>query len=162
MTEDFLKVLDKIFADLNKSGNVGEIARQELKGLGHLWLPDAVLMIREIQSDTERWKNVYKRMRKHYGDALLEKMIEIAELEEANEQLSAESGELLAVIHRDGGHYLTEHGLEKAVRDAIESVVHDRAENESLKMANEQMKAFWKKNNTWDDFLAATDSIAFG
>lgn len=28
-------------------------------------------------------------------------------------------GNLLAVIHRDGGHYLAEHGLEKAVEDAM-------------------------------------------
>ncbi len=28
-------------------------------------------------------------------------------------------GELLAVIHCDGGHYRSEHGTEKAVKDAI-------------------------------------------
>lgn len=27
---------------------------------------------------------------------------------------------LLAVIHRDGGHYVEDHGVKKAVRDAIE------------------------------------------
>ena len=26
---------------------------------------------------------------------------------------------LLAIIHRDGGHYTSEHGLEKATEDAI-------------------------------------------
>lgn len=31
-------------------------------------------------------------------------------------------GELLAVIHRDGGHYQSQHGTEKAVRDAIDTV----------------------------------------
>lgn len=32
-------------------------------------------------------------------------------------------GDLLAVIHRDGGHYIKEHGFEKAIADA-ENVVH--------------------------------------
>jgi hypothetical protein len=29
---------------------------------------------------------------------------------------------LLAVIHRDGGHYVGEHGVEKSVKDAMEIV----------------------------------------
>ncbi len=33
-------------------------------------------------------------------------------------------GELLAVIHGDGGHYMIEHGMEKACKDA-EKVVTD-------------------------------------
>lgn len=32
-------------------------------------------------------------------------------------------GDLLAVIHRDGGHYLAEYGLEKACFDAVEKVI---------------------------------------
>jgi hypothetical protein len=35
-------------------------------------------------------------------------------------------GNLLAIIHRDGGHYLAEHGWEKAVEDAIEKVCYAR------------------------------------
>jgi len=54
---------------------------------------------------------------------------------------------LLARIHRDGGHYLGEHGIEKACADADEKVawlhVHDdereadrvRARNEGIEMA---------------------------
>ena len=30
---------------------------------------------------------------------------------------------LLAIIHRDGGHYVAEHGLEKATEDAIKKVL---------------------------------------
>lgn len=42
-------------------------------------------------------------------------------------------GELLAVIHRDGGQYLDEHGCEKATQDAIEAVHRLRVEvDESL------------------------------
>jgi hypothetical protein len=38
-----------------------------------------------------------------------------------NEERGAEHwlGELLAVIHCDGGHYQADHGTEKATRDAI-------------------------------------------
>lgn len=36
-------------------------------------------------------------------------------------------GELLATIHRDGGHYQIKHGTEKAVRDAIDIVLSMRA-----------------------------------
>ena len=34
--------------------------------------------------------------------------------------------ELLAVIHRDGGHYVSEHGFEKAVNDAIDLILKER------------------------------------
>lgn len=40
--------------------------------------------------------------------------------------------DLLCYIHRDGGHYIGEHGLEKAVKDGINIVcdlIHDRKEN---------------------------------
>ena len=36
---------------------------------------------------------------------------------------------ILAIIHRDGGHYVAEHGLEKATEDAINKVanlIHER------------------------------------
>lgn len=33
-------------------------------------------------------------------------------------------GELLAIIHRDGGHYQGEYGTKKAVEDAIDIVYH--------------------------------------
>ena len=36
--------------------------------------------------------------------------------------------ELLAVIHRDGGHYVQEHGIEKAVEDAITLINKERSE----------------------------------
>lgn len=36
-------------------------------------------------------------------------------------------GSLLAVIHRDGGHYQTEHGTEKACADAVQRICDTRA-----------------------------------
>lgn len=35
---------------------------------------------------------------------------------------------LLAVIHRDGGHYATEHGVIKASKDAEKIVIKERSE----------------------------------
>ena len=40
-----------------------------------------------------------------------------------------ERGNLLAVIHRDGGHYISEHGLEKAQADAEAMVLAERNAN---------------------------------
>jgi hypothetical protein len=50
---------------------------------------------------------------------------------------------LLAVIHRDGGHYVTEHGIEKAAEDAEKIVVSMRASrNEILQEALDACEQF--------------------
>lgn len=41
-------------------------------------------------------------------------------------------GELLAVLHGDGGHYQDEHGTEKSVEDAITKYYNLRARIEEL------------------------------
>ncbi len=56
---------------------------------------------------------------------------------------------LLAVIHRDGGHYFTDHGLDKAVEDA-QKVVHDeRQQREAAEAARDN----WKE---WHDRVHET------
>ena len=45
------------------------------------------------------------------------------EVNEAVEGAQHPLKELLCIIHRDGGHYITEHGLEKACEDAKKVVV---------------------------------------
>jgi len=42
-------------------------------------------------------------------------------------RLSSQLGNLLAVIHRDGGHYEAEHGTEKACADAMQRICDTRA-----------------------------------
>ena len=42
--------------------------------------------------------------------------------------------DLLAIIHRDGGHYQAEHGYEKAVRDAINVISQQREQIATLKV----------------------------
>ena len=51
------------------------------------------------------------------------------------------AGNLLAVMHRDGGHYISEHGFEKACKDA-EQVRHDLVKK--LSSAQEAMKKVLK------------------
>lgn len=46
--------------------------------------------------------------------------------------------DLLAIIHRDGGHYQDEHGLEEALRRAAEIVVNERARLELQERMNSQ------------------------
>lgn len=46
--------------------------------------------------------------------------------------------DLLAIIHRDGGHYQEEHGLEEALRRAAEIVVNERARLELQERMNSQ------------------------
>ncbi len=58
----------------------------------------------------------------------------ISALEAAQRQL----GDLLAVIHRDGGHYQAEHGTEKAVADALR-ILPERGQ---LAEAGQAFKAF--------------------
>lgn len=42
------------------------------------------------------------------------------------EEIKQKVGDLLATIHRDGGHYTSQHGLEKSLADAINVVCEDR------------------------------------
>jgi hypothetical protein len=53
--------------------------------------------------------------------------------------LSNHLGNLLAVIHGDGGHYQGEHGTDKAVSDAMLIVSRLTAERDALKAENEKL-----------------------
>jgi hypothetical protein len=65
-------------------------------------------------------------------------------------------GELLAVIHRDGGQYQQQHGVLEALDNAKEEVYRLRAENATLKAKVERIKAIatWMDtvpiSNDWD------------
>ena len=57
-----------------------------------------------------------------------------ANAEKENEPLSGNECEcllqsLLAIIHCDGGHYTTKHGIQKSVKDAIAIVINLRMDN---------------------------------
>lgn len=55
--------------------------------------------------------------------------IVMRQLEVENAELATELGNLLAVIHRDGGQYQSQHGTAKAVADARDVVIALRAES---------------------------------
>lgn len=58
---------------------------------------------------------------------VLEGILSILSSPESEGEAEKALGNLLAVIHRDGGHYQAEHGTEKAAKDAEAVVLADRA-----------------------------------
>ena len=76
--------------------------------------------------------------------------------EEENKKLRKENesaSNLLAIIHRDGGHYQTKHGTVKSIKDAIK-IWHDL--RNQLEQANEDAERLYKHArhlqicNYWD------------
>lgn len=61
----------------------------------------------------------------HKGPVIADMLTELAERIKADEGAAQvdQVGELLAIIHGDGGHYQAEHGLQKAAKDAQEKVI---------------------------------------
>jgi hypothetical protein len=54
-----------------------------------------------------------------YGEIIEGKDRQLRELRGKFELYRRSLFDLLAVVHRDGGHYTVEHGLEKSVEDAL-------------------------------------------
>jgi len=48
--------------------------------------------------------------------------------------------DLLAVIHRDGGQYVANHGLEKAIKDAEDQIYATREELDKYKFLSEVLE----------------------
>ena len=65
------------------------------------------------------------------------------------DQARTELGNLLAVIHRDGGHYQSEHGTEKASKDAQEIVVKWLRDSEELAECKRDKKRLDHINRAW-------------
>jgi len=59
---------------------------------------------------------------------MVDKNLELLELYYNHKRLLLD---LLAVIHRDGGHYVAEHGIDQATEDATEIVVNLMHEKEN-------------------------------
>jgi len=60
--------------------------------------------------------------------------------------------DLLAVIHRDGGHYTAKHGEKKSLEDAIEIISNCRGDLESeIERRVELQKAIDKFCEKWDN-----------
>jgi hypothetical protein len=65
---------------------------------------------------------------------------EITRLRAEVDALSHNLGELLAVLHGDGGHYRSTHGDDKATADAIKNIYADYLETERLRAEIERLK----------------------
>lgn len=52
---------------------------------------------------------------------------------EVLKELEQQAGNVLAVIHRDGGHYISKHGWKKACEDAKNMIPKERQELEQLR-----------------------------
>lgn len=68
-------------------------------------------------------------------------------------------GELLAVIHRDGGHYQDEHGDEKAVRDAHLIVADLRAERDAALAQVARLQHLIREASDPDFLWGAMDNV---
>ena len=68
---------------------------------------------------------------------------EVRSLQAESNTFQQRLGNLLARIHRDGGHYISEHGWDKACADADEKLVSGivtiSQENDSLKAENAKL-----------------------
>lgn len=61
---------------------------------------------------------------------------------------------LLAILHRDGGHYAEQHGIAKAAEDAAEQFYRDQRELEELR----RRAARVDRSITWGEVREACDS----
>jgi len=63
--------------------------------------------------------------------------------------------DLLCVIHRDGGQYIAEHGIEKAFDDALEIHYKQRDALEKLEKETNKTKRFKISEEISDKFITA-------
>jgi chromosome segregation ATPase len=71
--------------------------------------------------------------------AALDSSDEAEELRAERDALRTDLCNLLARAHRDGGHYIDEHGLSKAVKDADERIAEAYAERDCLRAEVERL-----------------------
>ncbi len=63
---------------------------------------------------------------------------------------------LLAVLHRDGGHFAEEHGLDRAAEVAVEQFYRDQRELEELRRWRARDPSV--RSITWGEIREATES----
>lgn len=81
-------------------------------------------------NDLEKYEQLLKEkqalLNQHNHRVISDHRALIVRLSTENDHLRDLLNNLLATIHGDGGHYVSEHGLDKAVEDAIRKVVSQR------------------------------------
>jgi hypothetical protein len=71
---------------------------------------------RYVMDESLSWEERYRKLEAHHEE---ETKFLIRHANKTEQTL----GNLLARIHRDGGHYIEEHGMDKAVTDADAKIV---------------------------------------
>jgi len=93
-------------------------------------------------------EQILKRLERERDDALSQIFQAECRAErfcQERDEARRELGEILAVIHRDGGHYTDKHGISKSVADAHATwadVVRER--DEARELADQ-----WRKESNW-------------
>jgi len=76
----------------------------------------------------------------------------VDELERERDKLREHLGNLLAVLHGDGGHYEAEHGTDKSVADALEKYYNNlRTTDATLYALRERVAALEQQNERQRD-----------
>lgn len=83
-----------------------------------------------------------------------------AELETARAELRA-VGELLARIHRDGGHYQADHGTLKAIKDAEAKVIELLGSVHELESAQQRITALSDSEQFWREAVKNARGVAY-
>lgn len=78
------------------------------------------------------------------------------------EEQRQEVGNLLALIHRDGGHYLHEHGLKKALADAEKLVLQERVAAEEQRARIAELEVLSGKMAVWIGYHVDESHVDWG
>jgi len=145
----------KVLEELNELRHklAGEAAHiKSLEGL----LVDAVRERDEARAHTstaafmriERQRDEARAEIKRLRDALRKLFIKpLRDAERERDEARRDLGEILAIIHRDGGHYTGEHGISKSVADAHATWAAMVAERDELKAKLEaELPAMWRED----------------
>lgn len=121
-------------------------------------LPDSLraqegdsIIFREVGLDGYTGRNIQRFITHATGLRLGGTLVSFIDLKEKRDRGAPDTDrllrELLAIMHRDGGHYAAKHGLYKATADAISRLTADRVilEGKRLRPFDEMWAAFSKK-----------------
>jgi len=101
------KILEAL--NLYAKGETDPGARDGMKEILDIMRP----IIEKLVKERDDWKGLTC----HYLKRMVKLEFELKQLDDLKAKCDA-MRELLAVLHRDGGHYVDEHGIKKAVEDA--------------------------------------------
>lgn len=93
--------------------------------------------------------------------AVYETPEECIEAAQAIERLSAEKAEILCIVHRDGGRYIAQHGIEKAFTDALTTIYKWRDAFDELATIREYNVQLECALNNLRAQLAEPEPVAF-